>query len=206
MRTRLVGLLLLAVAFDANAQIISSRFPARQPSIWGTIGAGYSQGWTVLNGGQSWDFGEGTQVVASLEKTVSPGASIGVAVTTAHLPVRVTNNGVADDEDANVSQGFATLHVANAAQFHTAFDLRAGITSYNSFTSRTAGVTSPVTGQDIDFSFALGYGFGYAFSRSFSIDVMQDVTTSIHQKDGLSAGAANSVRLHTTRIVGRFGL
>jgi len=34
---------------------------------------------------------------------------------------------------------------------------------------------------------------------------VQDVATSLHQKSGLSAGQESSTRLHSTRLVGRFG-
>ena len=53
--------------------------------------------------------------------------------------------------------------------------------------------------------FAVSYGFGLAFGRSFSLDVMQDLTTALHQKNGLSAGDESSVRIRSTRLVGRLG-
>ena len=201
-----VLLLLIATSATAGAQMGRMRYGFNQPSAWVSLGAGYEQGFTIQNGSQLWDFGDGPQYVASLERNVSAGASLGIAATTARLPVRVSSGNTFTDADANVSQGFATLHFTNGGQFHTAFDLRAGATVYSSFTSRTAGQSTGVTGTDTDFSFALGYGFGYAFSPRFSLDVVQDVTTTVHQKDGLGAGTDNSVRLHTTRVIARFGL
>jgi hypothetical protein len=43
-------------------------------------------------------------------------------------------------------------------------------------------------------------------SPRFSVDVVLDQITTLHQKSGLSAGASSSARLTTTRIVARFGL
>jgi hypothetical protein len=204
-RTRLIALLLFAAASQAGAQIIPNRFPLAQPTAWVSLGAGYARGWTVRNGGQSWEIGDGPQAVASLERTITQGATIGVAATQARLPVRVTTGGVIDDEDVNVSQGFATVHIANGGQFHTALDFRAGATLYSGFLSRTSGITSAVPGQDVDFSYALGYGFGYAFSPRFTIDVVQDATTTIHQHDPADPTASSSARVGTTRLVARLG-
>jgi hypothetical protein len=195
---------MIAAASSAGAQIIRNPFLA-QPTEWVSLGAGYMRGWTVQNGAQSWEFGDGPQAVASLERTITQGATIGLAATTARLPVRVTTGGLADDENVNVSQGFATVHVANGGQFHTALDFRAGATLYSGFASRTSGITSSVPGSDVDFSYALGYGFGYAFTPRFSVDVVQDATTTIHQKDAIDPTANSSVRQSTTRLVARLG-
>ena len=51
-----------------------------------------------------------------------------------------------------------------------------------------------------------GYGVGYNLTPRFSVDVVQDQITTLHQKTGLSAGQSTSARLTTTRIIARFGL
>ena len=202
MYTRYFALLLaLGAAVPAHAQINGPRFQFNQPKAWFSLGAGYGQSWTVTNGAQTWDFGSAPQYVASLEKAVTSGASIGLAASTSRVPVRVTDGGGIQSTDANVSQVFATLHLANGGQLHTSFDFRAGTTVYSGLGSSTGG-----NGYDADFAFGLGYGVGYSFSPRFSLDIVQDATTSIHQKDAANPTAENSVRLHTTRLIGRFGL
>jgi hypothetical protein len=47
---------------------------------------------------------------------------------------------------------------------------------------------------------------GYNLTPRFSVDVVQDQITTLHQKTGLSAGQSTSARLTTTRIVARFGV
>ena len=60
---------------------------------------------------------------------------------------------------------------------------------------------------DADVAFSYGYGFGYNVSPAFASDVMiQDHSTALHQRTGLSAGESTSNGSTTTRIVARFGL
>ena len=112
----------------------------------------------------------------------------------------------ATEADANVSQVLGVLHVASGREFHSVLELSAGATIFSNFRSRTTDQRLEPTSPDADFTFAFGYGFGYNFSPSFAIDIVQDVSTALHQKTGLSAGDGSSIRLHSTRLVARFGL
>jgi hypothetical protein len=105
-----------------------------------------------------------------------------------------------------VSQIYATLHVASGRELHSVLELSAGTTVYSNFRARSTGAGLPPASPDADFSFAFGYGLGYAFSPAFSIDVVQDITTALHQRTGLSAGDNSSIRISGTRLVARFGL
>ena len=204
--------MLLATA-GADAQIIRPRYELGQPTGSLSLGAAIQQGWTVNDGSthSRWQFGDATQWVASLEKVLSGGASIGLLGTYSNVALQYTplaSSGVTTqtDANANVSQLFATLHVANGTGFHSVLELSAGATMYSQFKAQADGTALPPSAADLDFSFAFGYGFGYAFSPRFSVDVVQDVTTALHQKTGLSAGDNSSVRMHGTRLVGRFGI
>jgi hypothetical protein len=204
----------LLVAADAGAQIIRRPGYGRgEPSGWFTAGAALVQPWSVADGatGSRWEFGDAMQYSASLEKTLSGGASLGVRGTYARVPLTYRSTGAAaeivqTDADARVSQLFATVHVANGDGFHTVLELTAGATVYHDFRDRAQGTKLAPDKPDADFTFALGYGFGYAFSRKFSIDVVQDLTTVLHQKTGLAAGDKSSARINGTRLVARFGL
>jgi hypothetical protein len=208
-----ITLLILCASAAAEAQIIRPRFQLSQPTAFLSLGVGLQQGWAVNDGATNsvWQFGDATQYVASLEKALSGGASIGLRGSYAKVPLlyrSLTGGGalVDEDADAGVSQLFGTLHVANGRGFHSVLELSAGATMYSNFTARSDGRRLNTVSNDLDFSFAFGYGFGYAFSPAFSVDVVQDVATTLHQKTGLSAGQESSVRMHSTRLVGRFGL
>ena len=180
----------------------------QEPGAWVSLGAASLSGFTVTDGstGSVWQFGNATQYTASLEKTMSGGTTLGLQGTTAHVPLAYSRLGSPTDADANVSQLFALLHVASGRELHSVLELSAGATVYSNFRARNTGIALPPTSRDADFTFAFGYGLGYTFSSSFSIDVIQDLTTAIHQKDGLSAGDNTNVRINGTRIVARFGL
>ncbi len=206
---RLQFVLLTLLAYSgAGAQIVRPRYQLQEPAAWVSLGAAFQQAWSVTDGAtrSRWEFGSATPYEASLEKAVSGGASFGVRGSTAKVPLRYVGPAVTTEADANVSQLFATLHVANGRAFHTVLELSAGTTLYSNFRARSDGAKLGPAQPDTDFSFAFGYGFGYAFSPAFSIDVVQGVTTALHQKTGLSAGDDSSVRIQGTRIVGRIGL
>jgi hypothetical protein len=198
---------------NADAQIIRSRFQLSQPAAWLTLGMGLQQGWTVIDGSTKtrWQFSNATQYVGGLEKALSGGANIGLRGSYSRVPLQDQSlvGGdvlVAEDADADVSQLFGTLRVATGSGFHSVLELSAGATMYSNFKARVDGRKLEPLASDIDFSFAFGYGFGYSFSREFTIDMVQDVTTTLHQKTGLSAGDESSVRTQGTRLVARFGL
>jgi hypothetical protein len=210
-RRLFLAFLPLIVAADAGAQIIRPGMGFGEPAAWVSLGAALQSGFSVRDGttGTQWDFGNATQYAASLEKTLSGGTTLGLMGTHGRVPLRYssfTSGALATDADANVSQLFVGLHVASGREFHSVLELNAGATMYSNFRSRTTDQRLEPTSPDTDFSFAFGYGFGYNFSPTFAIDVVQSLTTTLHQKTGLSAGDDTSFRINSTRLVARFGL
>lgn len=201
-------LLMIASSAEAGAQIIRPRFQVNEPKAHASLGAGLQQSWSVHDGATSsqWDFGSGIHYVAALEKVVTPGVSVGLRGTHGRMPLTYRGPNATADADANVSQVFGVVHVASGRGFHSVLELSAGATMYSNFRSRNDGVKIGPSKPDSDFSFAFGYGFGYNLSPRFSVDVVQDLTTTLHQKTGLSAGEDTSIRMNSTRLVGRFGL
>ena len=210
LRRLVLFVLFLTASASADAQIGRTTMRFGQPSAFASLGVGFLQSFTVSDGATAsrWEFGDATQYVASLEKAFSNGASFGLRGTTARVPLSYlsTATSVRQDADANVSQLFAAVHVENGTGLHSVLELNAGATAYSNFRERAGGSRLPPAGMDLDFSFAFGYGLGYAFSRNLSVDVVQDVATSVHQNTGLSAGTETSARLHGTRIMARFAL
>ena len=208
MRRLILVLCSTLAASSVGAQIVRPRYSLNDPVAFVSLGMAFQQSFQMTDGTTSttWQFSNATPYVASLEKALSGGASLGLRASTAKIPLRYTSSGGASDADANVSQGFLTLHVASGSSFHSVLELSAGATMFSNFRAQAGGAKLPPNSPDYDFSFGFGYGFGYSFNPRFAIDVVQDVTTSLHQKTGLAAGDDSSIRLHSTRVVGRFGL
>ncbi|HEX6598960.1 MAG TPA: hypothetical protein VF034_06525 [Gemmatimonadaceae bacterium] len=214
MRRLLSLALVIVLPASASAQIIRrGGMPFQEPSTFVSFGVGLLQPWGLADGTTSstWDFSDATQFAVALEKNFGAGASLGVRGTTARVPLRYTSVVGGDaisatDADANVSQLLGSLHIASGGQFHTVLELSAGATMYYNFRARGSDASIGPRGADTDFSFGFGYGVGYNLTPRFSVDVVQDQITTLHQKTGLSAGQSSSARLTATRIVARFGL
>jgi hypothetical protein len=203
----LLALLPLVIAGDAGAQIIRPGMRFGEPSAWVSFGAALVSEFDVRDGTTNslWQFGDATQYAVSIEKPISgSGVTLGVRGTRARVPLRYSGN-VITDADADVSQVMGVLHAASGREFHSVLELSAGATIFSNFRSRTTDVRLDPS-SDTDFAFAFAYGFGYNFSPSFAIDVIQDHSTSLHQKTGLSASEGSSARFTSTRIIARFGL
>ncbi len=208
MRRQFLALLPLLLAADAGAQIIRPGMRFREPGAWASFGAALQNTFDVRDGTTNsvWQFGDATQYAASIEKAISSGVSFGVRGTHARVPL-FYSGATATEADANVSQVMGVLHVASGREFHSVLELSVGAMIFSNFRSRTTDQRLEPTSPDSDFTFAYGYGFGYNFSPTFAIDIIvQDVSTALHQKTGLSAGAGSSNRVQSTRLVARFGL
>ena len=208
MRRLLFMISLLLPYFDAGAQLSRSRYGVQTPSVWVSGGAALQQGFSVADGttGSVWQFGNATTYGAALEKTLGNGLLLGVRGSNGLIPLNYSSPGTSLSADAQMSQLFGTLRLASGRGLHSVLELSAGATYYSNFRTRGTAVKLPPLNGDTDFSFAFGYGFGYSFSPRMSVDVVQDVTTSVHQKDGLNPGDDSTVRVHGTRIMGRIGL
>ena len=208
MRRLSLALFMLLVSATAGAQIGRSRYQISAPSVWVSAGAKLQQSFGVTDGStkSQWNFGSATTYGGALEKALGNGMTLGVSGATGLVPLRYDGAGASYDADARVSQLFGTFRVSSGQGFHTVLELSAGATIYSDFRTRTASVQLAPVKADEDFAFSFGYGFGYSFSPRMSVDVVQDVTTSVHQKAGLSASDDASTRIGGTRIMARFGL
>ena len=204
---------LAALPFHAGeAQIIrGGTFRLKEPQLWVSAGAGWQQGWSVVDGatGIRWRFSDAMSYGAAVERTITGGTTVGIRASTGRVavdyqPLRIS--GSALQADAMVSQAFAGVRVSSGRGLHSVLELGAGATFYSGFEERGTGRRLPPDKVDADFAFVFGYGLGYTFSRSFQVDVVQDLATSLHQKAGLAAGESSSARMSGTRLVARYGL
>jgi hypothetical protein len=196
---------------DVRAQIIRQPGPRlREPQNWASAGFGLQQGWTVFDGstGTRWDIGDSQTYFVGVEHAVAGGVTVGVRASTASTSLRYLSRAtaIATDADARVSQALGVVHITSGRQLHSVIELGAGATFYSGLKQRGTGAALQPRGTDADFTFVLGYGIGYAFSRTFQLDVVQDLATSLHQKTGLEAGDDSSARISVTRLVARVAL
>ncbi|HEV7994294.1 MAG TPA: hypothetical protein VGP25_20890 [Gemmatimonadaceae bacterium] len=215
MRRPIIALLLVLAALPVHsggAQIIrgGGRFTMKDPQLWVSGSVGWQQGWTVVDGttGTRWDLSDATSYGASIERTLTGGTTLALRGSTARVPINYVQaqlGGSSVQADANVSQAFLGIHVSSGRDFHSVLELGAGATIYSGFRERDGGQQLRPSKADVDFAFAFGYGLGYSLSRSFQIDVVQDLATTLHQKAGLAAGESSSSRVSGTRLVARYG-
>ena len=208
MRRLSLLLLTIVVSPSAHAQIVRSRFPVQEPPAWVSGGVSFQQGWTVIDGttGSTWTFGNAIPWQGSIERSINGGTTLGLRATTGKIPLTYQGPLGTTQADADVSQLFGTFRVSSGREFHTVLEVSAGTTVYSSFHERATNTKLGPASPDADFTFVFGYGFGYSFSPRVSVDVVQDINTLWHQKDGLLAGDDSSTRIHGTRLVGRIGL
>ena len=194
----------------APAQIIQDRgIRSADPRAWTSLSVGWMSQGSLCDSDSNacWNFGSAPQFRGTLDMAMGRGASLGVAATTAKVPLvyngGIGTNGCAScDADANVSQYLATLHIGGGAGFHQVIDASVGMTVFSNFRS-TSG--SRLGGKAVsDFGFSVGYGFGYATSDRIQIMIVQDYGLIIHKRQPGTTN--NTAEQRTTRIGVRVGL
>ena len=221
MRRLTLALLTILVALPlsgAHAQIIrGGRFGLGDPQTWVSATFGWQEGWTVFDGrtDSRWDIGDAQQYGGSIERAVTSGVTLGVRASTSTPEVRYEAFGLPatagvsapiSPGETRVTQALGVVHVSTGRQLRSVFELGVGTTIYSPIRHQATGETLGDTRTDTDFAFSFTYGLGYSLSRSFHVDVVQDLGTSLHQKTGLAAGEDRSARIRSTRLVARYGI
>ena len=203
---------LVALPFQGSgAQIIrGGQIAVRDPQTWVSAAFGWQGGWTLYDGTTSsrWDLGDAEQYGLSIERTVRSGITAGVRAATSKPSVNFESTigtPLVRQADARVTQALGVVHVTTGRDIRSVFELGLGSTIYSGIRERGSDAQLGPS-SDADFTFVFSYGLGYSFSRSFHVDVVQDILTSLHQKTGLSAGEDSSHRISITRLVARLGL
>ena len=204
--------LLVAAAHPAGAQIIDAGGSGRrfgQPNSWVSLGIGWlNQGGLCDPDSDScWNFGSALQWRASLEYPIGRGATIGVAATTARVPM-IYQAQVAClsgcDADANVSQYMAQLHLGGGTGIQQAIDISAGMTSFTNFRDAGSGTRLAPTKAVSNFSFAVSYGLALPVRPNFHVTLNQDYGQIIGKR--MSGQSRNTAEQNVTRLGVRVGL
>jgi opacity protein-like surface antigen len=210
-RLLMVGFLLVG-AQTAQAQIIDAGGSGRrfgQPNTWVSLGIGWLQQGGLCDAGSNscWDFGNAPQWRATLEYPMGRGATIGVAATTARVPMGYTSTVACAgscDADANVSQYLGQVHIGGGTGIQQAIDISAGMTVFTNFRENSTGTRLAPAKAVSNFTFAIGYGIAFPISQNFQMTLSQEYGQIIGKR--FPGRRSNSAQQNVTRLGARVGL
>lgn len=189
-----------------HAQIIGRRPVVTRAPNWVGASVGLVQAFGMNDGStsSSWDFGSGLEYAARFEHPIQSGSlAFGLQASYARLPLRYSSTTVNSDAKATVTQFQAVLRYGADYSFHPVYELTAGAIGFSKFQTTGPTPTNISTSTDYDPKIAIGYGFGFGLSSRASIEIVQELGTVLHQRDGLSASASSYPRIYVTRLGGR---
>jgi hypothetical protein len=202
----------LGLATPVSAQVFRIQ---REPAAWIGLGVGAFNAGDVADGktGTVWDFGEATsaQYRVSLEKALRGQSAFGLTGTYVRAPIIYRGDAVdpascgACDAHVDLYGLYAAFHAGGGLGFHHVLDAGAGVMSYQNFRRDSDGAKLAPSAER-DFSFIVSYGFGYALSPRMDVNIVQEYGFTIHESEGTSSGASNTLRFSTTRLALRLGL
>jgi hypothetical protein len=193
----------LVAAAIAEAQIIRRPVP-RPVRNWGGASLGLLQNFSIVDGstGSTWEFGSGLEYAARFERPISSGElAVGLQATYARLPLVYSSSIFSGEAKADVTQLMAVLRYGGGYSFHPVYELAVGAIGFSDFESESGQKISSST--DYDPKISIGYGFGFGISPRASIDIVQELGTVLHQRDGLAASESNYPRIFVTRLGGK---
>ena len=206
--------LLLLTALPAESQVRRRVPRVVEPSLWGSLGIGLFNGNDVSDGKTEsiWDFGRAynPQYRASLEKSISRTASIGVTGTYMHAPFSYI--GLGNDVVTSRTPGHldvitagASVHVGGGVGLHQVLEATAGVLAYRNLKRDSDDSKLPPVNGNIDPYFTFGYGFGYSFDPNMQLSIVQDFGLALHERTGLTSEDSNTLTQRTIRLNFRYG-
>jgi len=225
---------LLVIASPASAQLRGGGGgPTRAtglPKWWISGGAVAASMGTVSDGASAsqWDFSGDPrwQVRGTLEKTVQPTTTLGVAVNFGNVDFNyrplagVTPPAALPDEPAAITECRTTgcasqadlwsvqavLRGGGAAEgLYQIVEATAGVLGFRAMRATLDGSPLPVT-DSYDVNAGIGYGIGFALAADFHIAFVQDWSIAWHRAEGLPEGAGRTYQVRNSRITLRYGL
>ena len=217
-RIAFLAFLCLASA-PAGAQIISVPHGslAKDPAFIFTTTIGMPTIQSVKDGrsGTIWDFSQGAEFGAALERTLGRGAAFGIVATYTKMPLHFLDTSVVSTGYASCCNAHVDVITAGAqftsgggAGFHQLIMISVGVIAFQNFDVKYNGsVGSPGAPpqRDIDPRLAIGYGFGYGLSARSEAFLLQEYGVALHQGDGLQGNDRRQYQQQTTRIGFRLG-
>jgi hypothetical protein len=204
-------LLVAGISLTLNAQI---RRPTPQvdPEYWVGLSIGYVSGITTTDDatGATWVFGYTSQLRATLEKTLSPGMTLGVAAGYSSAPLTYRSGGACPGSclaNADITQYLAFVRGGGGPAgtgFRGTFNVEGGVTQFSKFRDRTTKSSLPPSSGSYDLTLGFGAGFGYRISRLSEVYVDQSYDFVFH-KQSSSVTNQEVPRLLTFRGGIRFG-
>jgi hypothetical protein len=194
----------LVGAPTVDAQIVRRPEIRRVPN-WGGASVGLTQGYSIRDGstGSTWAFGSGLEYAARFEHPTRSGIAVGLQASFASMPLSYGSSTFNGDATARVTQFMGILHYGGGYTFHPVYELAAGVVGFSNFRSNGTTPTPLSSSTDYDPKISIGYGFGFGISSTFKIELVQELGTIIHQRDGLSGSSSSFPRVYVTRIGGK---
>ena len=191
-------------ASAADAQIMRRPTAPRMPN-WGGISVGIAQGYNIADGSTSsnWDFGSGIEYAARFEHPTSRDLSVGLQASFAKMPLAYSSSVLSGDATARVTQFMALLHYGRGYSFHPVYELAIGVVGFSDFRRSDGPETRISSRTDYDPKFSIGYGFGFGLSSTASVEIVQELGTILHQREGLGGSSSSFPRVYVTRLGGK---
>jgi hypothetical protein len=210
-RTVCSMLVLLAAASASHAQI--RRQPQtfnNDPDYWVGLSVGYVDGITLSDDqtGSIWRFGYSSQIRATLEKTISRGATVGVSAAFSSAPLTYVSgnfNSLCSEctADADINQYTAFVRIGGGQGFHGMYQLEGGVTQFTNFRERTSKDRLDPANGTYDGTVGFGGGISYGFSRTTDIYAGEMLDFVFHRQS--STVEQQAPRIFTFRGGFRFG-
>lgn len=204
----MAGVVLALASSAGQAQVLPLPRPSGTPSYWVTAGGSFFNMRSFAGGddGATWDFGDGFQFRASVERRVRRDITIGLAGTFARLPVDITDGGCGGCEsDVNMMQGLALARFGggDGYGFYNALELSGGVARFENFADAGAGPPTEAYRTMVP-SFAASYGLGYSFWRGLDLALVQEFGLLIHEPVEGAFNDTSFPRFTSTRLEIRY--
>jgi hypothetical protein len=212
-------MLLLVAGIPATvlAQIGRQRPAASaDPGYWVGLSIGYVEGISTTDDatGATWRFGYTSQLRATVEKTLSPGMTLGVAAGYSSAPLTYQSASQFSSAcpgsclaNADITQYLAFVRGGGGGGgtgFRGTFSVEGGVTQFSKFRDRATKEPLPPSDGSYDLTFGFGAGFGYRMSRLTELYIDQSYDFVLH-KQSESVTNQTVPRLLTFRGGFRFG-
>ncbi len=182
----------------------------QEPSYWLSMSGGFLVMQRVADGStdSNWDFSNGWPLRVSLERSLGGGATLGVQLTYARVPLRYISSGSCSscDAHATVASYGPILRVGAGNSWYRVLEIFAGVLQYGSFTQDHTDVSLPPASPNRDFALSVGYGFGLTLGRDWAVEVMPSYLMAVHERTNLPGNASSVVRHWQTLLAVRMGL